>query len=55
MSLLAYTKDIFRRIGDDELGASLVEYSLLVALIAVTASGQPPQVSLGADGPRSAS
>ncbi len=37
MSLVDYVKITICRVSDDERGASLVEYALLVALIAIAA------------------
>jgi Flp pilus assembly pilin Flp len=37
MTLIAYAKNLFDRISDDQDGASLVEYALLISLIAAVA------------------
>lgn len=37
MSVFVYLKTVLHRMGDDQTGASLVEYALLVSLIALVA------------------
>ena len=37
MSVCVYVKNLLRGVADDDTGASLVEYALLVSLIAIVA------------------
>ena len=37
MTLITYTMNLLHRVSDDQDGASLVEYALLIALIAAVA------------------
>ncbi len=37
MNLIANTKTLFAQVADDQDGASLVEYALLISLIAIVA------------------